>query len=180
MAMRWESSTPVQGKRRSAKGAWTSRDSREVEEHEIDSLLMNESTIVAADGDHSRSRNVPRGTVQQQRDAEWSSSSTGPEARCPVAVVDVELTDPELEPDGADDGDDQDSSSGIVVLDEASERLLGKWNGSPKGMSTFGGMFYSHSSAPVPRVGRNNRGIPRVFATEQERDGCELRVNCVD
>uniref|UniRef100_A0A182F7G2 Uncharacterized protein n=1 Tax=Anopheles albimanus TaxID=7167 RepID=A0A182F7G2_ANOAL len=178
MAMRWESSTPVQGKRRS-KGGWTSRAaSRDAEEHEIDSLLMDQSTIVAADGDHSRSRNVPPSAE------EWSS--IGPEARCPVAVVDdVVLTDPEQEQqDGADDDHGGgSSSSGIVVLDEANERLLGKWNGNPKGMPAFGGMLYGHPgySAPVRTpVGRNNRGIPRGSIIGQERDGCELRVNCVD
>ncbi|XP_035780825.1 organic cation transporter protein-like [Anopheles albimanus] len=160
MAMRWESSTPVQGKRRS-KGGWTSRAaSRDAEEHEIDSLLMDQSTIVAADGDHSRSRNVPPSAE------EWSS--IGPEARCPVAVVDdVVLTDPEQEQqDGADDDHGGgSSSSGIVVLDEANERLLGKWNGNPKVKMVKSKPVTNELSAAQPTVGHGEPDTAAMHIT---------------
>uniref|UniRef100_A0A182W089 Uncharacterized protein n=1 Tax=Anopheles minimus TaxID=112268 RepID=A0A182W089_9DIPT len=119
MSVRWES--PGIGRRR--------RSGDSVDECEI-SMLTGSATN--DDGDHSRSRN---GSLSRQRmEQEYRTSKMGDEVyrptaggRCPVAMVDVDLSDegePMLDPNDADE---------IVVLDEASERLLGKWNGNAKG-----------------------------------------------
>ncbi|KFB53994.1 hypothetical protein ZHAS_00022246 [Anopheles sinensis] len=91
---------------------------RSAPEDECEIAMLPDAVAAAAganegDGDHSRSRN----------DTNLVRTASGGR-RCPVAMVDAELSD-----DGQEAEDDSD---GIVVLDEASERLLGRWNGSPK------------------------------------------------
>uniref|UniRef100_A0A182J1U2 Uncharacterized protein n=1 Tax=Anopheles atroparvus TaxID=41427 RepID=A0A182J1U2_ANOAO len=96
MSVRWEA-PGVAGRRRS------------VPEDECEIAMLPDAT---GDGDHSRSRNGA------------NAGRTISGSRCPVAMVDTELSD-----EGQEAEDDPDD---IVVLDEASERLLGKWNGRPK------------------------------------------------
>uniref|UniRef100_A0A182NFM6 Uncharacterized protein n=1 Tax=Anopheles dirus TaxID=7168 RepID=A0A182NFM6_9DIPT len=120
MSVRWESPGGA-GRRRSGGSA---------DECEI-AMLPVANDDDDDDGDHSRSRNggvSGRRAGQEHRtgrgdDGKRTATSGG---RCPVARVDVDLSDdgePDREPDDADE---------IVVLDEASERLLGKWNGNHK------------------------------------------------
>uniref|UniRef100_A0A182LZM0 Uncharacterized protein n=1 Tax=Anopheles culicifacies TaxID=139723 RepID=A0A182LZM0_9DIPT len=114
MSVRWES--PGIGRRR--------RSDDNVDECEI-------SMLTSDDGDHSRSRN---GSLSRQRmEQEHRASKVGDEVhrptsggRCPVAMVDADLSD-----DGESMLDPNDTDE-IMVLDEASERLLGKWNGNAK------------------------------------------------
>ncbi|XP_053661294.1 organic cation transporter protein [Anopheles marshallii] len=115
MSVRWES--PGVGRRRRSGGGGG------VDECEISMLA---ESVTDDDGDHSRSRNGGPGGHR--------TTSGG---RCPVARVDADLSD-EGEP--ALDHSDADE---IVVLDEASERLLGKWNGNAKVK-----MFKSKTTSP--------------------------------
>uniref|UniRef100_A0A182KB16 Uncharacterized protein n=1 Tax=Anopheles christyi TaxID=43041 RepID=A0A182KB16_9DIPT len=111
MSVRWE--RPGVGHRRRSGGS--------VDECEI-SILNDGVATVGDDGDHSRSRNVC-GEGHRTEQADRLASGV----RCPVARVDVDLSDEEESAFGQDDTD------AIAVLDEASERLLGKWNGNAKG-----------------------------------------------
>ena len=113
MSVRWES--PDVGRRRRSGGS--------VDECEM-LMRPDAATAVGDDGDHSRSRN---GSASGRQAEHADRNASG--GRCPVARVDVELSDEEDPVPGRDDTDE------IVVLDEASERLLGKWNGNAKGKS---------------------------------------------
>uniref|UniRef100_A0A182PAB6 Uncharacterized protein n=1 Tax=Anopheles epiroticus TaxID=199890 RepID=A0A182PAB6_9DIPT len=115
MSVRWQS--PEVGQRRRSGGS--------VDECEISMLAADGGATMTTDddGDHSRSRNggVRDGHRTEQADRIASGG------RCPVARVDVDLSDEE------ESALEQDDTDEIVVLDEASERLLGKWNGNAKG-----------------------------------------------
>uniref|UniRef100_A0A182Y4D5 Uncharacterized protein n=1 Tax=Anopheles stephensi TaxID=30069 RepID=A0A182Y4D5_ANOST len=111
MSVRWES--PGIGRRR--------RSGDSVDECEIS--MLAESSTANDDGDHSRSRNGSLGGHRSKKGEDTHRVTSG--GPCPVARVDVDLSD-EDEPLEQNDTDE------IVVLDEASERLLGKWNGNAK------------------------------------------------
>ncbi|XP_053671676.1 organic cation transporter protein [Anopheles nili] len=122
MSVRWES--PAKRRSRASE-----------DECEIAMLADPSATSGDGDGDHSRSRNDHVGREDTGR------NTSGAGSRCPVARVDTELSEDEEE-ECATSGTGEDTED-IVVLDEASERLLGKWNGNPKVK-----MFKSKSASP--------------------------------
>uniref|UniRef100_A0A182T577 Uncharacterized protein n=1 Tax=Anopheles maculatus TaxID=74869 RepID=A0A182T577_9DIPT len=109
MSVRWES--PGIGRRR--------RSGDSVDECEI-------SMLASDDGDHSRSRNGSLGGHRLKRGEDAARVTSGA-GRCPVARVDVDLSDEDESTLEQNDTDE------ILVVDEASERLLGKWNGNANG-----------------------------------------------
>nr|XP_040220539.2 organic cation transporter protein isoform X1 [Anopheles coluzzii]XP_040220540.2 organic cation transporter protein isoform X1 [Anopheles coluzzii]XP_040220541.2 organic cation transporter protein isoform X1 [Anopheles coluzzii]XP_040220542.2 organic cation transporter protein isoform X1 [Anopheles coluzzii]XP_049462818.1 organic cation transporter protein isoform X1 [Anopheles coluzzii]XP_049462819.1 organic cation transporter protein isoform X1 [Anopheles coluzzii] len=143
MSVRWES--PDVGRRRRSGGS--------VDECEM-LMRPDAATAVGDDGDHSRSRNGSASGRQAEHADRIASGG-----RCPVARVDVELSDEEDPVPGRDDTDE------IVVLDEASERLLGKWNGNAKVK-----MFKSKTTSP-------NEPSPPPGQSEQDCSGMHITLN---
>uniref|UniRef100_A0A182QN64 Uncharacterized protein n=1 Tax=Anopheles farauti TaxID=69004 RepID=A0A182QN64_9DIPT len=114
MSVRWESPG----------GAGRRRSGGSVDECEISMLSVANDD--GADGDHSRSRNGSVSGCRTDKGEEAKRTAiSGGGGRCPVARVDVDLSDDE-------ERMERDDSEEIVVLDEACERLLGKWNGNAK------------------------------------------------
>ncbi|XP_035900426.1 organic cation transporter protein isoform X1 [Anopheles stephensi] len=144
MSVRWES--PGIGRRR--------RSGDSVDECEIS--MLAESSTANDDGDHSRSRNGSLGGHRSKKGEDTHRVTSG--GPCPVARVDVDLSD-EDEPLEQNDTDE------IVVLDEASERLLGKWNGNAKVK-----MFKSKNSSP-------NEPSPVPGHPEQDSTGMHITLN---
>ncbi|XP_050068839.1 organic cation transporter protein [Anopheles maculipalpis] len=147
MSVRWES--PGIGRRR--------RSDDSEDECEISMLAESAATATSDDGDHSRSRNGSLSGSRSKQGEDAHRDTSG--GRCPVARVDVDLSD-----EDESTMEHQNDTVEIMVLDEASERLLGKWNGNAK-VKMFKSKNNTSPNEPSPVPDHPDQDCPGMHIT---------------